>query len=139
MRDFITKKKIKHRKRYLCDTIYNLHQKFCKEFGCKIGLTAFQNLKSYYVVRLKASSRQTRICKVHPNFSYMYQKLYIHNVLMEKNVPKFMESITCDINDKKCMFNEHVACRNVKFKFPTVLTLQKPFTTNTGNRRKLKE
>lgn len=33
---------------------------------------------------------------------------------MEKNFSEFMELITCDINDMKCMFNEHVASRNVK-------------------------
>lgn len=41
LRDFITRNKIKQRKRYLCDTLFNLRKKFCAQNNVTVGKRFF--------------------------------------------------------------------------------------------------
>ena len=107
----ITKKKNKVRKRYLSDSIRNLHRKFVKETDNTISRASFYRFKPFWVVKPNVSSRDTCLCKEHCNFKYMIEALYHYKIIKEKNVQLFLESICCDVANKKCMFGECEICK----------------------------
>lgn len=110
--DFISKNKIKFRKRFLLDTIQNLHRKFCTETNLIVSRALFFRLKPFYVVKQKITARNTCLCKVHSNFTYMFKKLKSQNVIKENNVDEFINNNFCNILEKKCMFREHDKCKS---------------------------
>lgn len=53
IKDFITKKKNKQLKIYLCASLMNMHKKFCKEKNFLISQSLFCALRPFYVVHIK--------------------------------------------------------------------------------------
>ena len=64
-RDFIKKNNMRMRKRFLSDSINNLHKKYCKESGRTISKSSFYRLRPFWVVEQRMSARDTCLCKEH--------------------------------------------------------------------------
>lgn len=84
------------RKRYLNDTITNLHKKFCTNHF-NISFTMFYKLKPFWVVKLKISALETCLCKDHENFDFMFKNCEV------KDVFSFIDALCCHSNKKDCM------------------------------------
>lgn len=116
-RDTITKKKVKKQKRYLSDSLQNLHKKYESTFQVKISYAHFCKLKPFWVVHRPMNKRDTCLCKYHENFALLFQKCKQYKVLKHKNFKEFIGSLCCDIKNKNCMYRKCVNCqkKNVTF------------------------
>lgn len=112
-RDFITRKKQKKRKRYLNDTIANLHKKFCKQYF-HISTSMFYKLRPFWVVNLKISALETCLCREHENFKFILKKLRQHKLVKSKDIPTFIKCLCCDSDNINCMLRDCDKCGDLQ-------------------------
>lgn len=112
-REFVTKKKMRKRKRYLTDTIDILYKKFRAEFpNIQIRRSLFFALRPFWVSNRKITSRDTCMCKEHANFALIFGKLRLLKLVEVSNVQTFIQNLCCDTKSKSCMFRECRECLN---------------------------
>jgi len=71
----LTRAKNKQQKRFLNDTVSNLHSKFLAENSdLKISYRTFCRLKPFWVVWPKEKDRDTCQCKTHENLHFFWRK-----------------------------------------------------------------
>ena len=113
--DFVTKNKLKKRKRYLTDTVENLYRKYCSISNNKISRALFYRFKPFWVVPRSINTRDTCLCKQHPNFKLITDRLCLLKVVKSKGSDEFRKFVCCDgIMKKECMFSEYNLCVDKK-------------------------
>ena len=95
-RQTLTQKKIKKQKRFLLDTMKNLHVKFLAEHGGSIAYSLFCSLRPFWVVHPTLSDRETCMCKLHENLNFIVQKLHHLKIINTSNPDELLKSITCN-------------------------------------------
>ena len=111
-RDCVTKYKNKKQKHYLRDSLFNLHKKFILQTKIKISFATFYRCKPFWITRRKISSRDTCLCKKHANFTFLFEKCKLYKFLSQKSLTEFIESLTCDKNNKNCMYGDCTLCQD---------------------------
>ncbi|KAL0821918.1 hypothetical protein ABMA28_005315 [Loxostege sticticalis] len=107
-----TYKKQKHQKRYLLDTMSDLHKKFKEETGIKASINTFRRHRPFYVVKPRLSDRETCVCKIHANIEFKFQALQKLKVLNPGvKLMDMLEEIVCDKKSKECMYSECNICK----------------------------
>ncbi|CAH0384677.1 unnamed protein product [Bemisia tabaci] len=113
-KQYITRRKVQKQRRFLRDSLKNLHKKFVEKFDVEVGYVTFIKLKPFWVVPPKESERNTCRFARHANFELILKPLirqnYVRNV---KSVSEFVSEVSCKTNIKSCMFGECKEC-NVK-------------------------
>ena len=105
IRETITRQKKKMQKRFLSETIENLHKKFLAEFTkVKISYTSFWRLKPFWVVPPRDKDRETCLCRIHENLQIMATKLKQLNVIKTDNLDKLVQMVACDTDEIDCMY-----------------------------------
>lgn len=110
-KDVITKKKVTMRKRYLMNSLQNLHKKFC-ETKYKLSYATFCRYRPFWVVHPKPSARDTCLCIHHENIKLMYNKIHRLQLCKEKNLTELLNSVCCDKDDKDCMYRDCMRCKD---------------------------
>ena len=110
---FVVRKKIRKQKRYLADTIQNLHKKYCATVG-KISRGLFYKLKPWWISRLKVSARETYVCATHENMKLKFQKICLPKITKEKNLTEYVQSICCNTENEKFMNRTCNSCKDRK-------------------------
>lgn len=93
--------KIKKQKRYLKDTMMNLHKKFLDEHqGESLSHPSFYRMKPFYMVSINVSERHTCLCTLHENVKCQMrvQKLHQLRLLDTKSPEKAAEGLVCDMS-----------------------------------------
>ena len=103
----ITRNKEKKQKRYLNDTVRNLHKKFCTEKGM-ISYSAFRKLKPFWVV--PAVERDTCACKKCENIKLKVRALHRLGELCTQDPSVLLSEIRCSVSSQSCMYNECKLC-----------------------------
>ncbi|KAK0133284.1 hypothetical protein N1851_031198 [Merluccius polli] len=112
----ITRAKIKKQKRFLNDTLRNLHRKFLTEHPhLSISYSLFCRMRPFWVVSPTLSDRETCLCKVHENLSFLVEKLHTLKLIRSVDVEDMVSSITCNPNLKDCMYNVCPDCKGQEF------------------------
>lgn len=70
-KDFITKNGLKMQKRYLTDSVRNIHIKYLKSGNEPVSYVTFCRLRPFCVVKPDASSRNTCVCKIYNNMELL--------------------------------------------------------------------
>lgn len=84
-RDFVRKGKMSMQKRFLNDTLKNLHKKFLKEYPNSIlSYAAFCTYCPFWIHQMSVVDRETCKCIHHANFEFLVESLFANNVLNEK-------------------------------------------------------
>lgn len=110
-KECLTKKSIKKQKRYLLDSMVNVHKMY-RESGGKSSYTTFIRHRPFYVVTPKICERDTCACIRHSNLSLKAQKLKKLGMIMSIHPNILMLAIACDTNSKVCMYGECSKCKN---------------------------
>ena len=114
----LTRAKNKQQKRFLNDTVSNLHIKFLAENSdIKLSYRTFCRLKPFWVVWPKEKDRDTCQCKTHENLQFLAKKLKQEHVISTDHLDELVTCISCSVTDKACMYNECVSCKNKRFPF----------------------
>lgn len=112
-KETLTLKKDKRQKRYLCDTMINLYEKFKSENPrIRISYTSFTRLRPFYVVPHSVGKRDTVKCKLHCNSEFKATKLHGLGILLHSQLSNIMSDIVCSIRDKDCMFGTCLNCKD---------------------------
>ncbi|CAH0382775.1 unnamed protein product [Bemisia tabaci] len=113
-KQYITRRKVQKQRRFLRDSLKNLHKKFVEKYDVKVGYVTFLKLKPFWVVPPKESDRNTCRCAKHANFELILKPLirqkYLRNV---RSVSELVAKVSCKADSKFCMFGECKKC-NVK-------------------------
>ncbi|GBP27606.1 hypothetical protein EVAR_102858_1 [Eumeta japonica] len=102
-KECITRKKNKKQKRYLLDSLKNLHQKFLNTSLVKIGYDSFCKLRPFWVVVPKLTDRDTCACVTHENINLKLAALKTANILDITTHQTALESLCCDRYLEKCL------------------------------------
>lgn len=82
-RDTIARNKIKMKKRFLNNTLFNLHQKCLKTNGLKISYSQFCRFKPFWIVAPNVNRRDTCLCIKHSNFEMLVSSLLRKDIISE--------------------------------------------------------
>ena len=109
----ITRGKAKMQKRFLNDTIKNLHHKFLLENpSIQLSYALFCFMRPFWVVHPSISDRETCLCKIHENLSFIVQKLHTLQLLGTSDLEIISNSLNCDAASKECMYGACDKCRS---------------------------
>ena len=109
-RETITLHKVKMQRRYLCDTVANIHAKFLvANPNERISYSLFARLRPFYVISPTASKRNTVQCKMHANCDLKAKKLHTLGVLCHQTSNDIIPAIVCSLS-KACMYGECTGC-----------------------------
>jgi hypothetical protein len=105
----ITRNKDKKQKRYLSDTVKNLHKKFCVQKG-KMSYSSFRKFRPFWVV--ESMERDTCACKKCENVKLKVKALHRLGELCTQDPSVLLSQIRCSPNSQSCMYNECKLCRS---------------------------
>ncbi|KAF9407697.1 hypothetical protein HW555_012370 [Spodoptera exigua] len=95
-KEFVSRKQVKKQKRYLLDTMKNLHKKFLKTTPCVISYSLFTRLRPFWVVPPTLSNRETCSCTIHENMNLQLAALKKANITTVSNHQNMLELLCCD-------------------------------------------
>ena len=112
----VTRRKIKKQKRFLNDTMRNLHRRFLLESpDSRISYSLFCRMRPFWVVQPSIADRETCLCKLHENLGFLVEKLHFLRVIGSTDLEEMAESICCDSKSKDCMYNACPNCKDREF------------------------
>lgn len=104
----ITVQKVKMQKRFLKDTMKNLHRRFLSENPENLSYALFCHLRPFLVVH--PSMSDTCLCKLHENLNIVAEKVNLLKVIETSNLESLTEMVSCESSSKKCMYGECALC-----------------------------
>lgn len=115
MNDTKTYRKNKKRKRYLRDTLLNLHKKYNKEYpDKKVSYATFCKEKPFWIMKPKITARETCLCIKHSNFQYLIDKMHLLKLTDIKLSTLLSEVVCCSKLQKPCMERKCKRCQHKK-------------------------
>lgn len=87
-RDVITRKKVKKQKRLLGDSLENLHKKLIAESLFQMSYATFCMLKPFWIWPASAVKRDTRLCILDENLTFIVEKLNFYSTTQQMKLPK---------------------------------------------------
>ncbi|KAK6182417.1 hypothetical protein SNE40_010116 [Patella caerulea] len=112
-----TRNKIKKQKRFLTDTLKDLHVKFLSEQPiAKLSYSLFCRLRPFWILSHDITQRETCICQIHDNLKLKARVLKSRNVLDTENVEDLISKICCS-DKKECMYRTCPECKEKRLEF----------------------
>ncbi|XP_060801187.1 uncharacterized protein LOC132904255 [Amyelois transitella] len=102
-KECITRNGIKKQKRFLLDSLKNLHQKFLSTNSMTIGYSLFCQLRPFWVVEPKLTDRDTCACVTHENVDLKLVALKYANILNFATHQSALQTVCCDRYSEKCL------------------------------------
>lgn len=109
-KECITRNSIKKQKRYLLDSLKNLHKKFLQTNTLTIGYSLFCRLRPFWVVSPKLTDRDTCACVVHENINLKLSGLKNLKILGFDNYQSVLQILCCDRYSEKCLLRQCNDC-----------------------------
>lgn len=126
--DTITRNGVKKQKRYLNNTLKNLHIKFNATHNVKISYTSFCSLRPFWIVSPDVHKRDTCLCIKHANMKMIVGRLYKLKVLNSSNMDDLIDDLTCKGQNDDCMKRTCQRCKTNKINYsPTDLDVNTSF------------
>ena len=112
-KETVTRKKKKMQKRFLNDTMANLHKKYLSENpDSRMSYTLFCALHPFWVVHPTSADRDTCRCKRHENLQLKADKLHQLGSIPEEDIDKLASAHACDCTSKACMYHQCDRCKH---------------------------
>ena len=110
-RETVTYKKVKTQRRYILDSLENLHRKFLAENpNIKLSYALFCRMRPFWVLFPTLKNRETCLCKIHENVGFIADKLLRMHLLLSANLETLADTCSCDPKSKVCMFGMCQVC-----------------------------
>lgn len=131
-REFVRKGKMSKQKRYLNDTLKNLHKKFLKEYPNSIlSYATFCTYCPFWIQQMSVSNRETCKCIHHANFEFLVDSLFNNNVLNEKKPGDVIRSICCR-KEARCLLRMCDLCKVFKVTFKDFVSTEPTYYFKWG-------
>ncbi|CAG4947564.1 unnamed protein product [Parnassius apollo] len=112
-KEFVTKGKIRKQKRYLSDSLQNLHKKYLETNPqYKISYSAFCKLRPFWVRVPNVNIRETCLCKDHENMELVVVALRKNYLIVKKSANEILQSLCCDPRNVHCLTKKCDSCKN---------------------------
>ncbi|CAF4941167.1 unnamed protein product [Pieris macdunnoughi] len=112
-KETVTHKKKKVQKRFLLDSMKNLCKAFLKEnSGLKCHYSYFTKYRPFYVKPPTVDGRDTCLCKLHANVTYVVNTLHKNKVIVQKDTNEVLHSLVCSVDSVSCMKGVCPECKN---------------------------
>ncbi|CAH2105374.1 unnamed protein product [Euphydryas editha] len=117
-REYISRKTIKKQKRFLTDTLLNLHTKFLQLHTYKISYSTFCKMRPFWVVIPDSRARETCMCKTHTNMDLIIASLKRFDLIDQSSAHKVLSSLCCVSESIECLSRSCIDCanRNIHYK-----------------------
>nr|CAI5849961.1 unnamed protein product [Callosobruchus analis] len=106
----ITRKKLKKQKRYLSDSLKNVHHKFLQTNALKIGYTFFCQLRPFWVVPPQLTDRDTCAYILHENINLRLSALKKAKILGFDNHQSGLQILCCNRYLETCLLRQCNEC-----------------------------
>lgn len=110
---------MKKQRRDLKDNLKTLYYKYVSEVesAARCSYTTFCRLRPFWVVFPNESDRKTCQCKTCENTLFMACSLKQASVIESDRLEDIIKSISCDMENKECMYEECKNCRETRIDF----------------------
>jgi len=126
-KETITRNRLKMQKRFVVDTLENLHRKFLSENpNINVSYSLFCRLRPFWVLLPDLKTRDTCLCKLHENLSLMAQKLFKMRVVPSDNLEQLVAKCCCATNSKNCMYGLCLKCQDMHVTVSPDVDLKEP-------------
>nr|CAH7748308.1 unnamed protein product [Callosobruchus chinensis] len=110
-KETVTHKKNKVQKRFLLDSMKNLYQAFLREnSSLKCHYSYFTKHRPFYVKPPTVDGRDTCLCKLHANITYVVNVLHKNKVIMQRDTNAVLETLVCTVDSESCMKGVCLEC-----------------------------
>ena len=122
-KETVTRKKEKKQKRFLLDSMRNLHDKFVSENqDFKIGYDAFRRRRPFWVVVPSINQRDTCLCKLCDNLELKACVLQRNGILKSNSLAAAAKDLCCE-EEKECMYRTCNKCNTRKLADSTTVEI----------------
>ena len=111
-RECVTQHGEKQQKRFLNDSLLNLHKKYVMEYNDKMSYATFCRLRPFWVLEPQVKDRETCLCVRHENMAFLVSKLNVLGVIEPKTPQALCNALVCSTSCKACMYGECDSCRH---------------------------
>ncbi|CAH0553651.1 unnamed protein product [Brassicogethes aeneus] len=119
-KDTVTFHKIKKQKRYLNDTLQNLHKIFLTSQPLiKASYAQFCKFRPFWVLPPCARKRETCLCKMHSNMQLLVSKLKLEKIINSNNTTELIKEICCEKYGNACLERSCDKCKAKEISFNT--------------------
>ena len=124
-KETVTRSKVKRQKRYLLDTIQNIHKKYLSLNPSKsVSYTWFCKMKPFHVIKPNINSRETCLCRTCDNVQLKLYRLKLEGVISTTSIHKLLEESCCDAENngdemtlrRECCYGTCKNCESKSFK-----------------------
>lgn len=114
-KEYVTKHKMTHQKRYLNNTLKNIYADFCKKYpSIKVSYTFFCRYKPFWIKSMRLIDRDTCKCVVHANVELMIDSMWKSKIIQAKTLSQVIKEITCQDLREECLFRKCSECKQHK-------------------------
>lgn len=113
-KECITKNKIKKQKRYLTDSLKQLHNKFLTCSSFTISYSAFCKLRPFWVLAPTVTERNTCLCILHENQKLLVQSMHFSKLIRQSNMNEVISAVCCNNQNELCLLRKCELCSNKK-------------------------
>lgn len=119
-KDTITRNKVKMQKRYLNNSLLNLHKSFLEANKTKMSYALFCKFKPFWIIAPNVNKRDTCLCIKHSNFEMLLSSLIKNKVISQKSSNELLEAVTCSKEDENCLMGTCSDClkKSLTFSVP---------------------
>lgn len=126
-KECITRNKEKKQKRYLQDSLNNLHKKFLVTHQYVVSYSFFCNCKPFWIVFPTDKDKDTCMCKLHENVTLLAQALWKNKIIQEKSSSEILAASVCNTYNINCLERACTQCRN---KMPYIMEFNNSMELN---------
>lgn len=101
---------IKKQKRYVCNSLRLLHEKFCNESNFAMNYATFCKLRPFWVIDIEVSEWDMCLCKKYENISLFHTVLKTEEVLQDNLSLAIEKGIYCEKSNVYCYFRKCSGC-----------------------------
>lgn len=103
----VTKHKIKKQRRYLKDTMVNLHKKYNESNPrFRVSRATFYKFKPFWVLKPKVDNRETVECQRCSNLQFMVNCLFQYKLVETINLQELVTDLYCKVEEGKLINEE---------------------------------
>lgn len=111
----VTKAKEKRQKRYLLDSMKNLHKTFKQEnLDVTCSYFYFTRNRPWHIKSPSIDGREMCLCKIHANTMFKANALHSKQVLKTKDISQIISNTVCESTIKDCMYGLCLICAEKK-------------------------
>ncbi|CAG4981741.1 unnamed protein product [Colias eurytheme] len=110
-KEFVKKNGVKHQKRYLNDSLANLHKKFISSCSFPLSFATFCRFRPFWILPASKRPRETCLCVIHENFKLLVSALHKYKVIEPKDPTNLIKTICCSEYNPKCLFRDCAECK----------------------------